>query len=205
MRKIFSERTKWSILILPVLAVRFIDVTLTGPTVSITGELSGARGETLLMWRYDADLPGDPGEQLPLRVGRYGSRTEFSVIDEPGHGRYRYRLVAVTGGENKVLWERDVRIGNMVPGLALLSVSPNPSRDAFQFELSSESVERPDGSIKSAQAPVVDMATCTGCGICVNKCPVVDAPAIYVTSVGETRSERNQVLLDIFQTEQDPY
>jgi len=68
-----------------------------------------------------------------------------------------------------------------------------------------ETVQQPDGSIKSAQAPVVDMATCTGCGICENKCPVVDAPAIYVTSVGETRSDRNQVLLDIFQSGEDPY
>jgi len=28
---------------------------------------------------------------------------------------------------------------------------------------------------------------------------VVDKPAVYVTSVGESRSERNQVLLDIIQ------
>ncbi|MBN1223046.1 MAG: 4Fe-4S binding protein [Candidatus Aminicenantes bacterium] len=69
----------------------------------------------------------------------------------------------------------------------------------------SNSVEQPDGTIKTAQAPVVDIATCTGCGICENKCPVVDAPAIYVTSIGETRSERNQVLLDLIKTEQDPY
>jgi formate hydrogenlyase subunit 6/NADH:ubiquinone oxidoreductase subunit I len=65
-------------------------------------------------------------------------------------------------------------------------------------------VVQPDGTIKTAQAPVVDMATCTGCGICENKCPVVDAPAIYVTSIGETRSERNRVLLDIIQTELSP-
>ena len=69
----------------------------------------------------------------------------------------------------------------------------------------SNSVVQPDGSIKTAQAPVVDMATCTGCGICENKCPVVDAPAIYVTSIGETRSDRNKVLLDIINLDQDPY
>ena len=38
---------------------------------------------------------------------------------------------------------------------------------------------------------------CIGCGICENKCPVMDDPAIFVTSVGETRSAKNRLLLDI--------
>jgi MauM/NapG family ferredoxin protein len=62
-------------------------------------------------------------------------------------------------------------------------------------------VETLDGTIKTPQAPVIDLEQCTGCGICENKCPVVDKPAIYVTSVGESRSEKNQMLLDIIKTE----
>jgi len=34
---------------------------------------------------------------------------------------------------------------------------------------------------------------------------VVDEPAIYVTSVGETRSESNRVLLETLATGGDPY
>jgi formate hydrogenlyase subunit 6/NADH:ubiquinone oxidoreductase subunit I len=55
----------------------------------------------------------------------------------------------------------------------------------------------PDGSIKRPRAPFVETEVCIGCGICENKCPVLDSPAIYVTSIGEDRSEKNQFLLDI--------
>ena len=43
----------------------------------------------------------------------------------------------------------------------------------------------------------MDIELCIGCGICENKCPVMDDPAIFVTSVGETRSEKNRLLLEI--------
>ena len=55
----------------------------------------------------------------------------------------------------------------------------------------------PDGSVATQKAPVIDNSICIGCGICENKCPVVDDPAIYVTSVGEARSKTNQLLLPI--------
>lgn len=58
-------------------------------------------------------------------------------------------------------------------------------------------VKTPEGEIKTPLAPVIDTELCIGCGICENKCPVVDQPAIYVTSVGESRSEGNQLKLDL--------
>jgi ferredoxin len=52
----------------------------------------------------------------------------------------------------------------------------------------------------------VDLDLCIGCGVCENKCPVMDAPAIFVTSVGETRSERNRLLLELLPgIPDDPY
>ena len=58
-------------------------------------------------------------------------------------------------------------------------------------------VKLPDGSIQTPLVPVIDLDICIGCGICETKCPVVDDPAIYVTSIGESRSEKNRLLLEI--------
>lgn len=57
--------------------------------------------------------------------------------------------------------------------------------------------KRSDGAILTPLAPVIDINQCVGCGICENKCPVVDQPAIFVTSVGESRSETNRFLLEL--------
>jgi polyferredoxin len=45
------------------------------------------------------------------------------------------------------------------------------------------------------QQPHVDLELCIGCGICESKCPVLGRPAIYISSVGESRSQENQLLL----------
>jgi ferredoxin len=37
---------------------------------------------------------------------------------------------------------------------------------------------------------------CIGCGICENACPVTDRRAVYVTSVGESRSKTNVMILE---------
>jgi ferredoxin len=46
----------------------------------------------------------------------------------------------------------------------------------------------PDGSWAIQKVPIVDPGLCIGCGICEAKCPVNDNPAIYCTSLGESRS-----------------
>ncbi|MBF0589093.1 MAG: 4Fe-4S binding protein [Magnetococcales bacterium] len=58
-------------------------------------------------------------------------------------------------------------------------------------------VERPgrDGFPVALKRPFVDPTLCIGCGVCENKCPVEDHAAIRVSSVGESRSSRNQMIL----------
>ncbi len=53
-----------------------------------------------------------------------------------------------------------------------------------------------EGNEVLVQRPRVDPALCTGCGACEYACPVFDRKAVYVTSVGESRSEVNQILLE---------
>lgn len=71
------------------------------------------------------------------------------------------------------------------------------------IQLMKTEIKLKDGTVKTPLAPVINLETCTGCGICENKCPVVDKPAVYVTSVGESRSDKNQVLLDVLKSEED--
>jgi ferredoxin len=53
-----------------------------------------------------------------------------------------------------------------------------------------------DGNPKQVKQPYLDPAKCVGCGACEKACPVQDRPAVYVTSVGESRSRSNQILLN---------
>jgi len=43
--------------------------------------------------------------------------------------------------------------------------------------------------------PWVGLEQCVGCGACERSCPVFDEAAIRVTSVGESRSAKNRILL----------
>ncbi len=56
-------------------------------------------------------------------------------------------------------------------------------------------VQLRDGGKKILKLPRVDPNLCIGCGICENKCPIHDYPAVRVSSIGETRSSTNQMIL----------
>jgi len=67
----------------------------------------------------------------------------------------------------------------------------SPKSVYFKDEIVTDS----QGKEIAVKRPFVDAAICTGCGACEFACPVSDRPAIYITSVGESRSAENQILL----------
>lgn len=67
------------------------------------------------------------------------------------------------------------------------------SPKAIRFE--SVTLKDREGKDKVFKQPHVDLEKCIGCGICETKCPVLGRPAISVTSVGESRSKDNQLLI----------
>jgi ferredoxin len=78
------------------------------------------------------------------------------------------------------------------PCIMCEEVCPTPKK-AIWFE--AVRVRDRQGKIVMLQQPHVDLELCIGCGICESKCPVLGRPAIYVSSVGESRSKENQLLL----------
>ncbi len=57
-------------------------------------------------------------------------------------------------------------------------------------------VERWDGTTVTLNRPYMRPELCIGCGICEHECPVIDDAAVYVTAIGETRSEDRSLLLE---------
>lgn len=62
--------------------------------------------------------------------------------------------------------------------------------------LKEETVYDSRGKAVAVKLPYVDPHLCTGCGACEFACPITDQAAIYLTSAGETRSVKNQFLLE---------
>jgi polyferredoxin len=52
------------------------------------------------------------------------------------------------------------------------------------------------GNTKTVKQPRIDPSRCVGCGACEFACPLQERPAVYVTSIGESRSPSSQILLN---------
>ena len=78
------------------------------------------------------------------------------------------------------------------PCIVCQEVCPTPKKAIW---LEKAKVMNRNGSAMNLNQPHVDLELCIGCGLCEAKCPILGQPAIYVTSIGESRSKENQLLL----------
>ena len=78
------------------------------------------------------------------------------------------------------------------PCIVCEEVCPTPKK-AVWFEKAA--VKDRQGRETVIQQPRVDLELCIGCGICEAKCPVKSRPAIYITNVGESRSEKSRLFI----------
>lgn len=78
------------------------------------------------------------------------------------------------------------------PCIVCEEVCPTPVKAIWFQEVT---VQDRAGRPVQVKQPHVDLTLCIGCGACEAKCPLVDEPGVTVTSIGETRSRKNQLLL----------
>jgi formate hydrogenlyase subunit 6/NADH:ubiquinone oxidoreductase subunit I len=132
------------------------------------------------------------------------------LVPRIGYCEYRCTLcgqVCPTGAIKKLSLEEKakVRIGlamidkgrclpfaHSTPCIVCEEVCPTPKK-AIWFE--EARVRNRAGKTLTVKQPHVDLELCIGCGICETKCPVLGQPAIAVTSISESRSRDNQLLL----------
>lgn len=132
------------------------------------------------------------------------------LVPRIGYCEYRCTLcgqVCPTGAIKRLPLEEKVKVkiglamidkgrclpyAHATPCIVCEEVCPTPKK-AIWFEESR--VRNREGKEFLLKQPRVDLTLCIGCGICETKCPVSDRPAIYVTSIGESRSKQNQLLL----------
>jgi MauM/NapG family ferredoxin protein len=132
------------------------------------------------------------------------------LVPRIGYCEYRCTLcgqVCPTGAIKRLSLEekKKVRIGLAMidkgrclpwaharPCIVCEEVCPTPKKAIWLEEVRVR--DREDRMVTVLQ-PHVDLELCIGCGICEAKCPVLGRPAIYVTNVGESRSDENQLLL----------
>lgn len=108
-------------------------------------------------------------------------------LEQPAKEKIKIGLAMIDKG-------RCLPYAHATPCIVCQEVCPIPKKAIW---LEKAKVMNRDGNEMSLNRPHVDLELCIGCGLCEAKCPLLGQPAIYVTSIGESRSKENQLLLEI--------
>jgi ferredoxin len=120
-----------------------------------------------------------------------GAIRKIEVAEKLGEGPYRERG-PVRLGTAFIDTSRCLPWANQVPCVVCEEVCPVAPK---AIQTHDEETKDVFGKMVVLYKPFIVPDLCIGCGICEAECPVQDQPAVYVTAVGESRSENRKLLL----------
>lgn len=120
-----------------------------------------------------------------------GAIRKISVKEKLGKGEFHPKG-PVRLGTAFINTSRCLPWANQIPCVVCEEVCP-VSPKAIQTR--DEEVKDVFGRKVILNKPFIVPDLCIGCGICQAECPVADRPAVYVTAIGESRSENRRLLL----------
>jgi len=120
-----------------------------------------------------------------------GAIRKIEVAEKLGEGPYRERG-PVRLGTAFIDTTRCLPWANQVPCVVCEEVCPVAPK---AIQTHDEETKDVFGKMVILYKPFIVPDLCIGCGICEAECPVQDQPAVYVTAVGESRSENRRLLL----------
>lgn len=120
-----------------------------------------------------------------------GAIRTITVTEKLGAGPYASRG-PIRLGTAFVNTTRCLPWANQIPCVVCEEVCPVAPKAIQTID---EEVKDVFGKRVMLNKPFIVPDLCIGCGICQAECPVQDRPAVYVTAVGESRSEHRKLLL----------
>jgi ferredoxin len=120
-----------------------------------------------------------------------GAIRKITVAEKLGEGPYREQG-PVRLGTAFIDTTRCLPWANQVPCVVCEEVCPVAPKAIQTYDEETKDVF---GKMVILNKPFIVPDLCIGCGICEAECPVQDQPAVYVTAVGESRSNNRKLLL----------
>jgi len=120
-----------------------------------------------------------------------GAIRKIEVAEKLGEGPYRDQG-PVRLGTAFIDTSRCLVWANQVPCVVCEEVCPVAPKAIQTYDEETRDVF---GNMVTLYKPFIVPDLCIGCGICEAECPVQDQPAVYVTAVGESRSNNRKLLL----------
>lgn len=120
-----------------------------------------------------------------------GAIRKISVAEKLGEGEFAAQG-PVRLGTAFINTSRCLPWANQIPCVVCEEVCPVAPKAIQTYD---EEVKDVFGNMVVLNKPFIVPDLCIGCGICHAECPVQDQPAVYVTAVGESRSNERKLLL----------